>query len=52
MCQLLAYPYEVYQFTEECLRIILRNKKLAKNTDEVLREFATKFIHSSHNDYA
>lgn len=43
MCLLLAFPNEIYKWTEEVLALVLQNKKLTKNSQTKIKEFCSKF---------
>lgn len=43
MCLLLAFPNEIAPWTEEVLNIVLKNKKLTKNSQLKIKEFCSKF---------
>ena len=43
MCLLLAFPNEIYAWTEDVLNLVLKNKKLTKNSQSKIKEFCSKF---------
>lgn len=43
MCLLLAFPNEIYSWTEQVLALVLQNKKLTKNSQAKIKEFCSKF---------
>jgi len=43
MCLLLAFPNEIYGWTEDVLSLVLKNKKLTKNSQGKIKEFCSKF---------
>ena len=49
MSVLLYSPYEIHEWTEDAICLILKNKKI-KNTKEQFREFASKFLKYSNSD--
>lgn len=49
MCLLLAFPSEVNAWTEEVLLTVLKNKKIAKKSNEKIKEFCSKFWKNRSN---
>lgn len=43
MCLLLAFPNEIYTWTESVLEIVLKNKKITKKGEDKIKEFCSKF---------
>eukprot|EP00828_Plagiopyla_frontata_P041467 TRINITY_DN5926_c0_g1_i2.p1 TRINITY_DN5926_c0_g1~~TRINITY_DN5926_c0_g1_i2.p1 ORF type:complete len:338 (+),score=25.55 TRINITY_DN5926_c0_g1_i2:1071-2084(+) len=43
MTVLLAFPNEIYPWTEKVLQIVLRNHKIIKNSNDKIRAFCAKF---------
>ncbi|KRX08188.1 Armadillo-type fold [Pseudocohnilembus persalinus] len=50
MSVLLAHPYEIYDFTEGVLEVILKNKNLGQYTKEFLKQFLSKFFKSYNKE--
>jgi len=50
MSLLLHQPYEVMDWTEECLNQLLTHKKLANNVKIKLKDFASKFLKNNYQD--
>ncbi len=49
MSILLAFPYDVFEWSEELITIILKNKKISKTMQEKLKEFASQFLKNSYS---
>ena len=49
MSLILAHPYEIFEWSEEVIKIILRNKKVSKSIGAKLKEFASKFLKYSNS---
>ena len=43
MCLLLAFPNEIYTWSEGVLDLVLRNKKITKSSQSKIKEFCSKF---------
>lgn len=43
MCLLLAFPNEIYAWSEDVLDLVLKNKKITKSSQIKIKEFCSKF---------
>jgi hypothetical protein len=50
MGSLLAFPFDLFEWTQCVLNLIMKNKKLAKSLQDKLKEFASKFLKSQYSD--
>ena len=51
MSLLIAFPYETFEWTEEALKTLWRNKKLNKRLPDQLKKFASKFLKGINQDF-